>query len=61
LMHRMLPPATSADVAKAGYKAMMKGKAILIPGFMNKLSAMTPRFSPRSMVRNMIYGIHKSH
>jgi uncharacterized protein len=61
LMHRMLPPATSADVAKAGYKAMMKGKAILIPGIMNKLSAMTPRFSPRSMVRNMIYGIHKSH
>jgi short-subunit dehydrogenase len=61
LMHRMLPPATSAGVAKAGYKAMMKGKAILIPGFMNKLSAMTPRFSPRSMVRNMIYGIHKSH
>jgi short-subunit dehydrogenase len=61
LMHRMLPPATSADVAKAGYKAMIKGKAILIPGIMNKLSAMTPRFSPRSMVRNMIYGIHKSH
>jgi len=61
LMHKMLPPATSMEVAKAGYKAMMKGKAIEIPGFMNKMSAMTPRFSPRSMVRNMIYGIHKSH
>jgi len=61
LMHRMIPPATSIQVAKAGYKAMMKGKAIEIPGFVNKLSAMTPRFSPRSMVRNMIYGIHKSH
>jgi hypothetical protein len=61
LMHRMLPPATSMQVAKAGYKAMLKGKAIEIPGFVNKLSAVTPRFSPRSMVRNMIYGIHKSH
>jgi len=61
LMYKILPPATPAEVAKAGYKAMMKGKAILIPGVMNKLSAMTPRFSPRSMVRNMIYGIHKSH
>ena len=61
LMHRMLPPATSLQVAQAGYKAMMKGKAIEIPGFMNKLSAVTPRFSPRSLVRNMIYGIHKSH
>ena len=61
LMHRMLPPSTSMQVAKAGYKAMLKGKAIEIPGFVNKLSAVTPRFSPRSMVRNMIYGIHKSH
>jgi uncharacterized protein len=61
LMHRMLPPATSMQVAKAGYKAMMKGKALEIPGFMNRLSTMTPRFTPRSMVRNMIYGIHKNH
>ena len=61
LMHRMLPPATSAEVAKAGYKAMMKGKTIEIPGFMNKLTALTPRFTPRSIVRNMIYGIHKKH
>jgi len=61
VMHRMLPPATSLAVAKAGYKAMMKGKAIEIPGLTNKLSALTPRFSPRSVVRNLIYGIHKSH
>ncbi|MFA5973422.1 MAG: SDR family oxidoreductase [Lentimicrobiaceae bacterium] len=61
LMHRMLPPATSMQVAQAGYKAMMKGKAIEIPGFINKLSSLTPGFTPRSMVRNMIYGIHKNH
>jgi len=61
LMHRMLPPATSAEVAKAGYKAMMKGKTIEIPGFMNKLTAITPRLTPRSIVRDMIYGIHKKH
>jgi hypothetical protein len=61
LMHRILPPATSMQVAKAGYKAMTKGKVIEIPGFTNKLSVLTPRFTPRRMVRNMIYGIHKSH
>jgi len=61
LMHRVLPAATPIQVAKAGYKAMMKGKAIEIPGLMNKLSTMTPRFTPRSMVRNLIYGIHKNH
>jgi len=61
LMHSMLPPATSKQVAEAGYKAMLKGKAIEIPGFMNKISALTPRFTPRSLTRNMIYWIHKSH
>lgn len=61
LLHKILPAATPMEVAKIGYKAMMKGKAIEIPGLMNKLSAMTPRFTPRAMVRNMIYGIHKNH
>lgn len=61
LMHRMMPPAASAAVAKAGYIAMMKGKTIEIPGLMNKLTAITPRITPRSIVRNMIYGIHKKH
>jgi short-subunit dehydrogenase len=61
LMHRMMPPATSMRVAKAGYKAMLKGKGVVIPGFMNKMSALTPRFAPRALVRNMIYGIHKNH
>ena len=61
LMHRMLPPATSMQVAEAGYKAMIKGKAIEIPGLTNKLSAISTRFTPRSLVRNMIYGIHKNH
>jgi len=61
LLHRILPAATSASVAKAGYRALLKGKTIEIPGLMNKLSTLTPRFTPRSIVRNMIYGIHKNH
>jgi uncharacterized protein len=61
LLHKVLPAATSKEVAVAGYKAMLKGKAIVIPGFVNKISVLSPRFSPRSMVRNMMYGIHKNH
>lgn len=61
LMHRLLPPATSKQVAIAGYKALQKGKAIEIPGFMNKISAFSPRITPRSLIRNMIYGIHTNH
>jgi uncharacterized protein len=58
LMNRIMPSVTSMSVAKAGYKAMMKGKTIEIPGFTNKLIIMATRFSPRRLVRNLIYGMH---
>jgi len=45
---RKLP--TSKEVAEYGYNAMMKGKAVAIPGFMNKMLAFGVRFFPRSMV-----------
>jgi len=41
---------TSQEVAKYGYKAMMKGKAVAIHGFMNSLMANSIRFTPRSIV-----------
>ena len=40
----------SKDVAHAGYKGMMAGKGMVIPGFLNKTVAMSVRFSPRKMV-----------
>ncbi|HPT15036.1 MAG TPA: SDR family oxidoreductase [Bacteroidales bacterium] len=61
LLHRMLPPATAAEVARVGYKAMLKGKTLVVPGFMNTLSSITPRFLPRPVVRDLIYNIHKRH
>ncbi|HOW30488.1 MAG TPA: SDR family oxidoreductase [Bacteroidales bacterium] len=61
LFHRVFPPYTAAEVAKAGYKAMMNGKTVVLPGFMNKLSSITPRFLPRSVARNLIFSIHKKH
>lgn len=56
----LLPRTTCEQVAREGYQAMKKGKAIVIPGFMNKLSTLTPRFMPRGMMRNMVFGIHKN-
>ncbi len=41
---------TSEDVARYGYKAMMKGKAVAIHGTMNYLLANSVRFTPRSLV-----------
>jgi len=40
----------SRDVAIAGYKGMMAGKGLVIPGFLNKTVAMSVRFSPRKLV-----------
>ena len=40
----------SRDVAIAGYKGMMAGKALVIPGVLNKTVAMSVRFSPRKLV-----------
>jgi len=58
LMNRIIPTASSMEVAKVGYKAMMKGKAVEIPGFTNKLIIMATRFSPRRLVSNIIYRMH---
>ncbi|NOU16463.1 MAG: SDR family oxidoreductase [Bacteroidales bacterium] len=41
---------TSMEVAKYGYKAMMKGKAVAIHGLMNSIMANSIRFTPRSLV-----------
>lgn len=40
----------SKDVAIAGYKGMMAGKSLVIPGVLNKTIAMSVRFSPRKLV-----------
>ena len=37
-------------VAEAGYRALMAGKPVAIPGLLNKLLAQSVRFSPRSIV-----------
>jgi short-subunit dehydrogenase len=45
---RKLPSARA--VAEFGYKSMMKGKAVAIPGIMNSIMATSVRFIPRSIV-----------
>jgi len=43
-----------ARVAQAGYDGLLKGKRMVIPGLMNKLTPVTARFSPRSMVTRVV-------
>jgi short-subunit dehydrogenase len=37
-------------VAEAGYRGLMAGKPVVIPGLMNKILAQSVRFSPRGLV-----------
>jgi short-subunit dehydrogenase len=46
------PLALSADqVAQAGYRGLMRGQRVVVPGLANKLlAALVPRFMPRSVL-----------
>jgi hypothetical protein len=38
------------SVARVGWRGMMAGRRIVIPGMMNKLSAFGPRLVPRALM-----------
>ena len=40
-------------VVKAGLDGLDKHKAVVVPGWMNKLTANSGRFAPRSVVRKI--------
>jgi short-subunit dehydrogenase len=48
------------DVARQGYLGLMEGKAIIIPGFRNKIGVFMLRFSPRSLVLKIVYKLNKT-
>lgn len=52
LAGRRLPNA--AEVARVGYRAMLAGRAIVVPGLSNRLMAESVRFAPRSLVRRAV-------
>jgi short-subunit dehydrogenase len=43
----------SADVVDAGLKGLDRGDAVVVPGWMNKLTAASTRFVPRPIVRKI--------
>ncbi len=56
---KILKPATPAEVAGYGYKAMMKGKRLAIPGLIYRFMIFSLRFSPRRMVSAMVMRLHQ--
>ncbi len=46
-------PMQPAPVAEAGYRGLMSGKRLVIPGFTNQIIAFLPRLFPRRVVAQM--------
>ncbi len=49
----------AATVAAAGYRGLMRGKNIIVPGFSNKISSQLHRFIPRKLITKIIHTIQK--
>lgn len=52
--------AESPDVAKTGLTALVKGKASVVPGFMNKVMVVSMKFVPRSWLKWCAYAIMRN-
>jgi short-subunit dehydrogenase len=50
----------AADVAAQGYDGMIRGKRIVVPGFLNKVMAASVRFVPRSFVTRVVRKIQEA-
>jgi short-subunit dehydrogenase len=50
----------AAEVATHGYRAMMRGKAMAIPGMHNKLGLQLLRVGPRAAVRRMTAALNRT-
>lgn len=51
---------TSAEVARYGYEAMMKGKVVAVHGWLNKLMAASVQLAPRALVRSAVRRIQEN-
>lgn len=51
---------SSAEVARYGYEAMMKGKVVAVHGWLNKLMAASVQLAPRALVRSAVRKIQEN-
>jgi short-subunit dehydrogenase len=50
-----------SEVAAEGYAGMLAGKAVVIPGRVNRLGATGARLMPRSLAAGIVRRIHEGH
>jgi hypothetical protein len=50
---------SSEKVAMAGYKGMMSGKTLIVPGLLNKALAQSVRVGPRKLVTKVARSVQE--
>jgi short-subunit dehydrogenase len=58
-LFKVLPKATPAAVARAGWAAFIRGRRLAIPGFLSKLNALGGHFLPRALTLRFIAATQK--
>jgi short-subunit dehydrogenase len=51
--------ADARDVAEIGFRAMVTGRAVVVPGLVNRLLAFSVRLSPRALVRRIVRELNR--
>jgi uncharacterized protein len=46
-------------VARAGYRDLMAGRRVVVPGYANRITAMLPRLAPRKYVMSVMNRLHE--
>ena len=56
---KVMRPVSSMDVARAGYRALMRGSRLVIPGMKNKLGVHSLRITPRAVVTKIVRALQE--
>lgn len=56
---KVMKPVSSMEVARAGYRGLMRGKRVVIPGMKNKLGVQSLRVSPRALVTRVVRALQE--
>ena len=55
----VMKPVSSMDVARAGYRGLMRGQRVIVPGVKNKLAVQMLRVSPRAAVTRLVRALQE--
>jgi hypothetical protein len=56
---KVMKPVSSMDVARAGYRGLMRGQRVIIPGIKNKIGVQSLRVSPRAVVTRIVRALQE--